>query len=88
MDRTTLLQMHDFLEKTAAENEATEFDSSQETVLNQLIALVRENGNTSIVEDFETPFVHPMITVQKWIDELKLIVGQHLHDNMTSGFEK
>ena len=78
MDRESLLKMYTFLEKTADNNEATFFDSSQDPIVEDLIALVKAKGKTSIAEDFETPYVHPMITIQKWVEELKGIVSETL----------
>lgn len=78
MDRESLLKMYTFLEKTADNNEATSFDSSQDPIVEDLIALVKAKGKTSIAEDFETPYVHPMITIQKWVEELKGIVSETL----------
>jgi GTPase Era involved in 16S rRNA processing len=78
MDNASLLKIYQFLEKTAETNEATTFDASQELMLEQLMALVKAKGKTSIAEDFATPYVHPMITVQKWVEELKLIVRDAL----------
>jgi hypothetical protein len=70
--------MYTFLEKTAENNEATSFDSVQYPIVEDLIALVKAKGKTSIAEDFETPYVHPMITVQKWVTELKGLVSETL----------
>jgi hypothetical protein len=83
MDQNTLHELALFLKKTAESNEDTEFDSSQEYLVEDLIRLVKENGNTSIVEDFETPYVHPMITIQKWVEELKLLVAESLRKKST-----
>jgi hypothetical protein len=83
MDQNTLQELALFLEKTAQSNEDTEFDSSEEYLVENLIGLVKENGNTSIVEDFETPYVHPMITIQKWVEELKLLVAESLQEKST-----
>ncbi|WP_439559718.1 hypothetical protein [Dyadobacter sp.] len=84
MTQEELLRLAEFLEQTAETNEDTEFDSSQDYLVEGLIRLVREKGKTSIIEDFETPYVHPMITVQKWVEELKLLVAQSLREETTS----
>ncbi|MEO6285692.1 MAG: hypothetical protein ABIN80_11570 [Dyadobacter sp.] len=78
MDRESLLMMYRFLEKIADTNEATSFDSSEELMVEKLINLVKAQGKTSIAEDFEKPYIHPMITIQKWVEELKLIVSETL----------
>ncbi|KAA0993651.1 hypothetical protein [Dyadobacter aurulentus] len=77
-DRQLLLKMHGFLEETAATNEDTTFDPDQEYLVEALIRLVKARGKTSIAEDFDTPYLHPMLTVQKWVEELKLIVADTL----------
>ncbi|WP_031527114.1 hypothetical protein [Dyadobacter crusticola] len=84
MDHQELLRLASFLDEIAETNEDTEFDSSQEYLVEGLIRLVKEKGKTSIVEDFETPYVHPMITVQKWVEELKLLVAQSLRGETAS----
>ena len=84
MTQEELLRLAEFLDQTAETNEDTEFDSSQDYLVEGLIRLVREKGKTSIVEDFETPYVHPMITVQKWVEELKLLVAQSFREETTS----
>ncbi|KQS26772.1 hypothetical protein [Dyadobacter sp. Leaf189] len=84
MTQEELLRLAAFLEQTAETNEDTEFDSSQDYLVEELIRLVKEKGKTSIVEDFETPYVHPMITVQKWVEELKLLVAQTLGEQTAS----
>lgn len=78
MTRESLSEMYEFLEKTAASNEATSFDTSQERLVKELATLVKAQGKTSIAEDFETPYIHPMITIQKWVEELKLAVREAL----------
>ena len=82
MDQELLLKINSFLEKTAENNESTEFDASDDYLVAAIIKLVKEKGKTSVVEDFETPFVHPMITIQKWVEELKLIVRETLAENI------
>jgi hypothetical protein len=78
MDRESLLSIYTFLEKIAETNEATSFDSSEELMVEKLIALVKAQGKTSIAEDFEKPYIHPMITIQKWVEELKLMISETL----------
>jgi hypothetical protein len=78
MNRETLLKLYAFLEKTADSNEATTFNATEDPMVEDLISLVKAQGKTSIAEDFEMPFVHPMITIQKWVEELKLIVRESL----------
>ncbi|KAA6437090.1 hypothetical protein FEM33_19455 [Dyadobacter flavalbus] len=73
--------MYLFLEQVSEVNEDTEYDHSKEYLVEAIKQLVKEKGLTSIDEDFETPFVHPMITVQKWVEELKTTVRETLLEN-------
>jgi hypothetical protein len=74
MDKELLTRIHRLLEKAEATNEATEYDPANDELLDALARIAREEGETAIVEDFEKPFVHPMITVQTWVKELKQLV--------------
>lgn len=69
-----------FLQKVSEMNEDTVYDSSDEYLVNAIIDLVRDKGFTSISEDFDTPFIHPMITIQKWTEELKTIVIENFSE--------
>ncbi|TLV04081.1 hypothetical protein FEN17_06435 [Dyadobacter luticola] len=82
MDQQKLTDIYTFLEETERTNEDTEYDPSQEPLVNAIIELVNKNGNTSIAEDFGQPFVHPMITIQKWVTELKDIVRDEMDGNL------
>ena len=74
MDTDMLLQMRAFLQETADTNEDTEYDPAQEYLVEAIIELARSKNESEIVEEFETPFVHPMITIQKRVAELKDLV--------------
>lgn len=76
-----LSEMYLFLEKVSEANEDTEYDASKEYLVEAIKQFVKDKGLTSIDEDFETPFVHPMITVQKWVEELKTAVKETLLEN-------
>jgi hypothetical protein len=69
-----LIEIQDFLSKVADTNEDTRFYSNQNSIVNSIIDLVNQKAETSVIEDFEIPFVHPMITIQKWHPEIKRIV--------------
>ena len=79
--RADLIKIKEFLSTVSETNEDTEYDPSQESIVNSIIDLVKQHGNTSITEDFDIPYIHPMITIQKWIEELKLIVDDILQKN-------
>lgn len=79
-NRQLLTEMLSFLEETSEENEDTEYDSSKEYLVDAIAGLAKIKEKTSISEDFETPFLHPMITIQKWVEELKLLVRQSLRE--------
>ena len=78
--RSDLIKIQEFLSVVSETNEDTEYDPSQEYIVNSIIELVKQHGNTSITEDFDVPYIHPMITIQKWIEELKLIVNDVLRE--------
>jgi hypothetical protein len=73
-----LPEMLAFLQRVSEMNEDTAYDSLDEPIVDAIIALVREQGHTSIEEDFDQPFIHPMITIQKWVEELKVIVHDEI----------
>ena len=76
MDKNMRPEMLAFLQKVSEMNEDTVYDSSEEYLVQAIIKMVDEKGYTSISEDFNTPFIHPMITIQKWSEELKKIVRE------------
>jgi len=80
LEKTSLEEIQAFLARIGESNESTEYSTDQEYIVNGIIELARIKGRTAIVEDFETPYIHAMITIQKWIDELKLIAGEALND--------
>lgn len=80
MDKNKLPQMLAFLQKVSEMNEDTVYDSSDDHLVSEIINLVIERGHTSILEDFNKPFVHPMITIQKWVEELKVIAIENLNE--------
>jgi hypothetical protein len=69
-----------FLSKVSSTNESTDYSSDQEYIVETIIDLVRAKGRTDIMEEFETPYIHPLITIQKWVDQLKLIADEALND--------
>lgn len=73
-----LIELKRFLTTVSNSNEDTEFDPSQENIVETIISLVKQQQKTSIIEDFEIPYVHPMITVQKWSEELIMIINDLL----------
>ena len=77
-DTVQLHLLRNFLEKVGDTNEDTRYSQEREPLVQLLIDLCIHLEKTSIVEDFEQPFIHPMITVQKWNEELKLIVDEQI----------
>lgn len=69
-----------FLSKISANNESTEYSADQEYIVEAIIDLARAKGRKDIVEEFETPYIHHLITIQKWVDDLKLIADEALND--------
>ncbi|WP_221391735.1 hypothetical protein [Dyadobacter sp. NIV53] len=78
ISKEELIKIKDFLSRVSETNEDTQYDPSQENIVDAIITLVKELEKTSIVEDFNVPYIHPMITVQKWSVELKEIVSDLL----------
>ena len=79
-EKPSLEEIRAFLNKVSESNESTEYSESQEPLVKAIIELTRQKGRKAIIEDFETPYIHPLITIQKWIDELKLIADEGLTD--------
>ena len=79
-NKELLNEMLSFLDEISDTNEDTEYDSSKDYLVNAIIDLVKTKEKTSITEDFETAFLHPMITIQKWVEELKLLVKQSIQE--------
>jgi hypothetical protein len=69
-----------FLSKVSANNESTEYSADQEYVVEAIMDLVKAKGRMDIMEEFETPYIHPLITIQKWVDQLKLVADEALSD--------
>ena len=80
MDKNMQPEMLAFLQKVSEMNEDTVYDSSDEYLVSAIIDLVTKGGHTSILEDFNKPFIHPMITIQKWVEELKVIAVENLKE--------
>jgi hypothetical protein len=78
MNQERPLEIYAFLEETERTNEDTEYDVSKDPLVNALISLVNASRETAIIEDFEKPFVHPMVTIQKWVTELKQLIRAEL----------
>jgi len=74
-----LLKIQDFLSGVQETNEDTEYDADQEYIVNAIIGLVTEQEKTSIKQDFDIPYIHPMITIQKWNAELKDLADKLLN---------
>jgi hypothetical protein len=81
LSENLLSEMYQFLEEVSEANEDTEYDSSKEYLVEAIKQLVIDKELTSIKEDFDTPFIHPMITIQKWVEELKNTVKEALLEN-------
>lgn len=79
VSKEELLKIQRFLSEVKDTNEDTEYDPDQEYIVNAIIQLVKEQEKTSITEDFNVPYIHPMITVQKWSTELKDLVDKMLY---------
>ncbi|MGV3601657.1 MAG: hypothetical protein ACO1N1_10660 [Dyadobacter fermentans] len=83
MTTPQLLAAYRFLEKVSEFNEDTEYDPADEPHIALLQALVKERNQKAIAEDFNKPFLHPMVTIQQWVEELKELVSKELLDRQT-----
>jgi hypothetical protein len=79
MESDLLIKMQTFLQGVSELNEDTVYNETDEFIVNAIKSLVKEDGHTSIATDFDQPFIHPMITIQKWVEELKQIVQEKLN---------
>lgn len=80
LQKPLLEEIHIFLKKISESNESTEYSTDQEYIVNAIIGLARTKGRKTIVDEFEMPYLHPLVTIQKWVDELKLIADEALND--------
>lgn len=78
MDQSHLLDTFRFLEKVSGFNEDTEFDPDDQPYIDTLTQLAAEYQKAAISEDFNKPFLHPMVTVQQHTEELKELVRMAL----------
>ena len=70
ISKADLTEMRKFLIRVGQTNEDTRYNTDDERIVDSIIALVRVQGKISITEDFDVPYIHPMITIQKWNAEL------------------
>jgi hypothetical protein len=80
LNKSRLREIIVFLSKVRANNESTEYSADQEYVVEAIMDLVKAKGRMDIMEEFETPYIHPLITIQKWVDQLKLVADEALSD--------
>jgi len=80
IEKTLLEEIHVFLSKIEESNEDTKYSTDQQYIVDAIIELTRVKGRKAITDDFEKPYIHPLITIQKWIDELKLITDEAIND--------
>ncbi|GGM88791.1 hypothetical protein GCM10010967_21850 [Dyadobacter beijingensis] len=78
MDTIQLLDTFRFLEKVSDFNEDTEYDPADQPHIDRLITLSKEKDQKAIVEDFNKPFLHSMVTIQQHVEELKELVAREL----------
>jgi hypothetical protein len=78
MTISQLLEAFRFLEKVSDFNEATEYDPADEPLIEMLIGLAGQRNKKAIAEEFKTPFLHPMVTIQQHVEEFKELVRQEL----------
>lgn len=77
-NKSRLAEVKAFLSKISESNESTEYSAKQEYIVEAIIDLAKAKGRNDIVEEFETPYIHHLITIQKWVEELKLITDEAL----------
>ncbi|MCF0069190.1 hypothetical protein LZD49_01820 [Dyadobacter sp. CY261] len=80
MYKSQLLDTYHFLEKVSGFNEDTEYDPADQPHIDALRNLAESRDQKAIVEEFNKPFLHPMVTIQQHVDELKELVRLELLD--------
>jgi hypothetical protein len=81
-DKHQLHLLKNFLTTVGDSNEDTRYSTDQEPLVQLLINLCKDLGKTSIIEDFDQEYVHPMITIQKWNVELKEMVEEEIRKGL------
>jgi len=92
LNKSRLHEIIVFLDKINSTNESTEYSVDQDYIVESIIQLARLKGRQDIVLEFETAYIHHLITIQKWVSELKVIADEALndlnHSERNSLFEK
>ncbi|MCF0058691.1 hypothetical protein [Dyadobacter sp. CY356] len=80
LSKSRLQEIKVFLNNIDASNESTEYTADQEYIVISIIELAKLKGRQDIVAEFETAYIHHLITIQKWVAELKVITDEALND--------
>ncbi|MBE9462523.1 hypothetical protein ACFP1I_10205 [Dyadobacter subterraneus] len=80
LNKSRLQEIKVFLNKIGETNESTEYSTDQEYIVQSIIELAKIKGRQAIVDDFDTAYIHHLITIQKWVEELKLIADEAIND--------
>lgn len=80
LNKSRLQEIKVFLSKIDETNENTEYSADQEYIVESIIELVKIKGRQDIVDEFKTAYIHHLITIQKWVDDLKRIADEALND--------
>lgn len=80
LNKSRLQEIKVFLDKISNTNENTEYSADQQYLVESIIELAKIKGRQDIVDEFETAYIHHLITIQKWVDELKRIADEALND--------
>lgn len=80
LNKSRLQEIKVFLSKIDETNESTEYSADQEYIVESIIELAKMKGRQDIVNEFETAYIHHLITIQKWVADLKRIADEALND--------
>lgn len=80
LNKSRLQEIKVFLDKIGNTNESTEYSADQQYIVESIIELAKFKRRQDIVDEFETAYIHHLITIQKWVDDLKLIADEALND--------
>lgn len=80
LSKSRLHEIKAFLNKIGETNESTEYSQDQQYIVESIIEMVKTKGRQDIVSEFETAYIHHLITIQKWVEELKVIANEAIND--------
>ncbi|WP_159473036.1 hypothetical protein [Dyadobacter sp. 3J3] len=80
INKSRLQEIKVFLNKIGETNESTEYSTDKEYIVKSIIELVKIKGRQDLVDEFEKAYIHHLITIQKWVIDLKHIADEALNE--------